>query len=199
MPNPKPQPSRYKAELVVDNLSQTEVSRLTGLPTVYFRDNSHLPGRKSNGRYNLPELLRGLRTQYEPAQLSPEDTERLRLIAEEIGGYGYRYAPAAVRLFKSIENRFGAAGMAAVAELFVEAFELEAASQASDSNTFPSPEEIRLKHMRAAESEIAALPQIEAEQNLMVLKVCDGCNRYRWGDRWVEGMKDLIVLCPRCE
>jgi hypothetical protein len=185
----------------LQRLTQSDVAWLAGKPVSWVKENVHLLGRNADGSYNGRDVLAGLtRSHFEPAELSDADTEMALTIAEYAAPGFETTRRAAIRNLKIISDRYGAAGMATVANLLLAELKNHL-KLLGDSHLCvpPTPEEIQTE----AEERIADLPNWGARNDLRIVGLCNGCNKYRWGRRWLElpqptGYVTSELTCPKC-
>ena len=103
----------------LEQLSQRQASWLISKTAAWLRDNSHLGGRNADGSYHARDLVRAIRSDFEPAQLPDADLEPVQLLADEFAAQNEASRPTIIRLFESIQRSHGAGGMASVIEAFL--------------------------------------------------------------------------------
>jgi len=197
----KPKPSQ-SAAVDMERLSQAQASWLISKPAVWLRDNSHLDGRSPDGSYNAKQLVRAVRSDFTSTELPDGDLEPVLQLAETFAETHGSAPTAVIRILEGINQRYGAAGMAAIAEAFLAELRwcLQRYGESQDSQK-PKAEEIQAE----ADVKIAALSEWDARHEMRTVLQCVECGKYRWGRRWKEppfpnGYAIIEGLaCPECE
>jgi len=161
-----------------------------------------LDGRNGDGTYDARLLVRAVRTEYQAAELADGDLEPVQQLAEDFAGASESVRPAMIRILEGIARGYGAAGMAAVAEVFLDELRWQHNRWGeSPHRQKPTAGEIRAE----AEAKIATLPEWDAQHELRIVVWCGSCGRYRWGRQWKEPPwpKGYVGMegpeCPKCE
>lgn len=179
------------------NLSQTQVAWMIEKPAVWLRDNQHLVERNADGTYDARKVVRGLRTEFEASELADSDLEPVLQFAEEIA-YDLDGRSQIIQNWRAIEQRYGAAWLAAIAAVLLA--EMEAAYELMGE---PEPETATSIKAEFAEK-LAAIENTNLRSQRRIVVLCDRCRKYRWGRRWIKAdpptkMSITRTTCPSCE
>jgi len=177
----KKTPSGKSREVDLEKLSQQEASWLISKPSHWLRDHSHLPGRSADGTYHGQTLVRSLRGQFEAAELDAGECEAARQIGERVAEFGGSLK-GLIRIFTEIRDRHGAAGMAALSELFLQEC---VAMQEFVGDSYNSPKTIE-SIQREAARQIEELADQTMTDDMRIIYTCPECGRYRWGKGWED-------------
>ena len=167
---------------VLEALSQSDAAWLINEHTSWLRDHPHLDGRNADGSYNARNLVRAVRTDFQPTELPDADLEFGQQVAEDLSWGPSRATPAA-QMLEGIRVRYGAGGMAAFAMMLLSALQENAKS---DPPLEPdkSPQQIRAEAASRAEKLIDDLRYNAARAAGRTVFVCE-CGKYRWGRSWL--------------
>ena len=189
----------------MERLTRQQASWLVGRSTTWLRERTYLAPPNADGKtYNAKELVAALRRDFEAASLPDTDAEFVLQLAEEFAYGLYERLPSAADRLEAIHEKFGVAGLAAVAAVL-----LKTAVGIRDGDycelSADTSEAIRQRHADAAEDEIRRAEAQRARKEWRTLYRCPTCERYRFGSKWRDGAPpagyswEPGFMCPKCE
>lgn len=188
-------------------LTQTELARLLGRPTIWLRDNANLVPRRGDGKYDLAAVVKALSTTYEPADLPPRTGERALQAAEGLA-WPCDSPLIALTVLEQLQRDHGPAGLAAFGELMLEV--LAEVVAGSDTTEYNTAEAIALARQaeckRAIAADVLALERREARHAGRVVYACQRCQRFRLYREWrpldalpADYVAEPVDHCPNCD
>ena len=205
----KKPPAAPKPHLVdLERLSQQEISKLTGKPSVYFRDNCHIDGCHLDGTYHGPRIVRALRSDFQAVELPDSLLEPAVQVVERLA-FGLDRPDLALAPVEAIERIHGAAGLAAIGQLLLDEIRQSQLLEQTSPQAAPTPAEIRASLLadaeRAAEQQIKDLADWDAVEYGRLVVNCESCECYRWGRSWRlppipvgYARAGYVGICPPC-
>lgn len=206
----KKPPTAAKPHLVdLERLTQAEIAKLTGKPSVFFRDNCHLDGCHLDGTYHGPRIVRALRGEFQPVELPDGLLEPVRQVCERLT-FGLVRPDLALASLEAIERIHGAAGLAAIGQQLLDEIRQSQLLEQTSPQPAPTPSEIRASLLadaeRAAEQQIKDLADWDAVEYGRLVVQCERCDCYRWGRSWRlppipvgYARAGYVGICPPCE
>lgn len=181
-------------------VSQQEVAALLGKRTSWVRDHPDLP-RNQDGSYDAAEAVAWyigrIQREMEAATLPVDDLERAARFTDVLIPALECEAAALCDWFDAIQTRHGAAGLAAIMEVFVD--ELRDIARLVGRPRGESEQQIRERHEIEIQREIE-----EAGRTLFDVSIrCDCCRKVRRGKKWLPlktspGTVERGTICPEC-
>jgi hypothetical protein len=157
--------------------------------------------RNEDGSYSADALVAWSRQEMPAVELADADLEGVLHLASNFASDAEGHVSGVVRILSGIKRKYGAPGMAAVAEIFLADVKSYQARFPSPYDRPKTPEEIQEECEKEAADRIAGLPTWDAHNDCRVLSQCERCKRYRWGRRWLvpplpRGYVSLWAFCP---